>query len=489
MTSPDQLPEQKIRRRCGARLLLSWTAACFLASGLAVTYAGSRVVIPKPTDPLAATPPAPSVDPSVLNIPVIVSAQDVIPVVIDAFPDVVTNEGDWRDGPPIQGQPPYQWQYRLHRGPVQVSFGDRLLETKFPDVRYRVGVRDKRPGSQIEDAICGYGQDPPRRLSLTARSQLRWTDEWTVRASTSFLQPAFQDPCRQAGSGPDVTTIVKTEVESRLPVLARRLDDRIREHSERRRAMEKTWRQLQEPAELAPDLWLRLRPGAVQAGPFMGNGDQQIRTSVTVELEPVIVSGPKPPAENGPVPPLQLAPAASDGFHLAVPITADYVWINGRLKDQLVGQTIPMSLGEPVRITSAELYGSGRNLIIALGVTGGVDGMLYASGKPVLDASTNILRFDQFDFTMETRNVLVRAAQRMMRGVILDAIEPQTRIDLSEQIDTLRSRLGKALSREIQPGARLEGSITRLEPRGIYPVTGGVEIQVIAHGTLELRVQ
>jgi hypothetical protein len=148
-----------------------------------------------------------------------------------------------------------------------------------------------------------------------------------------------------------------------------------------------------------------------------------------------------------------------------------------------------MSMGEPVTITSAELYGSGRNLIIALGVTGGVDGMLYATGKPVLDASTKILRFDEFDFTMETRNVLVRAAQRMLRGVILDAIEPQTRIDLSEQLDTLRHRLGMALSREIQPGARLDGSITGLEPRGIYPVTSGVEIQIVAHGTLELRVQ
>jgi len=460
-----------------------------LASDPALSFADSRIDIPRPSDAVAAPPAAPRLGSSILNIPVTVSLDELLTVADEAFPEVVTNEGDWRDGPLMEGQPPFQWQYRLHRGTLEVKVTDNQLETILPDVRYRIGVRAGKPGEETEDSICGYKPDQPRHLSLRARSQLRWTDSWTVRATTTFDQPVFPDPCNSTAAGADVTAIVTTAVQSRLPVVAKRMDDRIQERSERRRGIERTWRKLQEPAELAPDLWLTLRPGAVEAAPITGSPDQRIRTSVNVVLDPVVMSGPKPPPDEGQIPALQLATTVPDGFHLAVPVIADYPWINSRLQRQLVGQTIPMSIGSPVTITSAQLYGSGSNLIVALGVEGGVNGMLYATGRPELDPATHILRFEEFDFTMDTKNILVRAANWMLRDRILEAIEPQTRIDLSEQIRALRRGLGNAMRREILPGAWLDGTVTTLEPRGIYPVQGGIEVQLVAEGAMELRLQ
>lgn len=475
--------------RHSADAIMRFAIFVMLALGPTVSFAGNRIDIPKPTDAVSAPPAAPEVGPSILNIPVTVSLEELLTVADEAFPEVVTNEGEWRDGPPIEGQPPFQWQYRLHRGTLEVKVTDNQLETNLPDVRYRIGVRASKPGGESEDSTCGYKPDQPRHLSLRALSQLRWTDSWTVRATTVFDEPVFPDPCNSAAAGADVTAIVTTTVQSRLPVVAKRMDDRIQERSERRRGIERTWRKLQEPAELAPDLWLSLRPGAVEAAPITGSADQRIRTSVNVVLDPIVMSGPKPPPEEGQIPALKLATTLPDGFHLAVPVMADYPWINSRLHQQLVGQTIPMSIGSPVTITSAQLYGSGSNLIVALGVEGGVDGMLYATGRPVIDPATHILRFEQFDFTMDTKNILVRAANWMLRDRILEAIEPQTRIDLSGQIGALRRGLGNAMRREILPGTWLDGTVAKLEPRGIYPIQGGIEVQLVAEGTMELRLQ
>jgi len=442
--------------------------------------------IPKPTDRLAPPPPPPDVGTSVLSIPAKVSLQELLLIAADSFPEVITNEGEWHEGPSIQGQPPFQWQYRLHRGPAQVQIENNDLEAVFPEIRYRIGVRAVKPSGEIEDSICGYKPDEPRHMSVKGRSHLQWADDWTVRSTTKFEEPVFPDPCASTAAGADVSAIVKTTVASRLPVLAKKIDDRIQEGSQRRRGVEKAWRTLLAPTELAPELWLNLRPGKIEAGPIMGNGEQQVVASLNLLLEPIVTSGAMPPVSERPLPPLHLTPSPRDGFHLAVPMMVDYDWINVRLRRQLVGQEIPMSIGDPVFVTSARLYGSGANLILAMGVTGSVKGTLYAAGKPVIDPGTRVLRFDGFDFTMDTRNVLVRTANWLLRDRILETIEPQTRIDLSEQMASVRGALDKALRREVLPGAWLNGSISKFEPKGIYPIEGGVEAQVVADGTMEL---
>lgn len=442
--------------------------------------------IPKPTDRLAPPPPPPNVGPSVLSIPAKVSLQELLLIAADSFPEVMENEGAWHEGPSIAGQPPFQWQYRLHRGPVQVQIENNRLEAVFPDIRYRIGVRAVKPSGEIEDSICGYKPDEPRHMSIKGRSDLQWTDDWTVRSKTTFDEPVFSDPCASTAAGADVSAIVKAAVQSRLPVLAKKIDDRIQEGSQRRRGVEKAWRTLLEPSELAPELWLNLRPGKIQAGPIMGNGDQQVVASLNLLLEPIVTTGAMPSFEERPLPPLQLAASGPDGFHLAIPMMVDYDWINVRLRRQLVGQEIPMSVGDPVFITSARLYGSGANLILAMGVKGSVKGTLYAGGKPVIDSSTHVLRFDGFDFTMDTRNILVRTANWLLRDNILETIEPQTRVDLSGQMASMRRALDKALHREVLPGAWLNGAVSKLEPKGIYPIEGGVEAQVVADGTIEL---
>jgi hypothetical protein len=172
-----------------------------------------------------------------------------------------------------------------------------------------------------------------------------------------------------------------------------------------------------------------------------------------------------------------------------VPILAEYSAINRLLEQRLVGNEIPSSVGDPLKIVSARLYGSGANLILELGITGGINGTLYAIGTPVLDTDTNTLRFEQFNFTVETKNVLLKAVNWVGHEDILARLEPETRIDLSEQVGTLRRQLSGALTRQLTPDMWLEGSVTGLQPQVIYPVPGGVEIQVIADGSLQLSVR
>jgi hypothetical protein len=97
-----------------------------------------------------------------------------------------------------------------------------------------------------------------------------------------------------------------------------------------------------------------------------------------------------------------------------------------------------------------------------------------------------VLRFERFDYTVDTKNRVVQSADSAFHQGFLARIEPETRIDLSDRIEELRLRLSSLLTREVDSGLWLEGTVNRLEVRGIYPVSNGVEVQIVADGYLNL---
>ena len=358
----------------------------------------------------------------------------------------------------------------------------------FDHVRYRIWAR-RNQGEGFVEARCGHGDDPPKRLNLAARSALSWSDRWRLQTQTTFDDPVFVEPCGLTGLDLDATPVLKAVLQPRLAALAQNIDRIVRERTEAKQRAEMVWQKLQEPIEFAPNQWLEFRPRDARVSPITSNGTLVLQTSVNLVMAPKIVKGSKPDTVAIPLPPLQLAPLRLEGFHLALPIIVDYERINQRLEQEMVGQEVQTPLGDRVKVEGVQLYGSGDRLILALRLSGGVNGTVYATGTPVFDEGLGILKFVDLDFTVETRNVLVRSANWMFHQDILSSLRSQAFIDLSGQLQTLRSRLTTALTRDLGPKAKLEGEVMTLRPRGVYPTAGGVEVHIIADGSMWLELR
>ncbi|HJT19866.1 MAG TPA: DUF4403 family protein [Nitrospira sp.] len=467
-----------IRAVSAVLLMTCWIAGC----------GGQQIEIPRPTDTLVPPPAPPSVEPSVVNLEVGVPLNELVAVADGAVAQSSGKEDSWQDGGTLPDQRTLQYQYWVVRGPLNVTSSEDRLVSDFPSLQYRLALRMAVSDGMTLEGRCGYGNDPPKRVRLIARSRLSWTDRWTVKSDTTFDPPQFRDACLLTGLNTDATPIVRSIMEARLPSLAAAIDAKVKERSESRARAQKVWAQLQRPRELGQDRWLLLNPQDAQVSPILADG-QLIRTSINLILQPQIRSGPAPAAQDRPLPPLRLSPTSFEGFHLVVPVFAEYAAINRRMEQRLVGQRYKPPIGDAVEITSAQLYGSGEHLIVELGVTGGMNGKLYATGKPVYDRQTRILRFEQFNYTTDTRNVVVHSADALFHQDFLARIEPETRIDLSDRMDNLRSRLSSLLTQEVEPGVWLKGTVTTLDALGVYPVPGGVEVQVVADGVMHLSVR
>ncbi|MBS0171176.1 MAG: DUF4403 family protein [Nitrospira sp.] len=456
-------------------LLASWTIGC----------GGSHIAIPRPTDALDPPPAPPPVAPSTVNLTVTIPLVELAAAADEAMPMSTGQERVWQAGVRSSDQEALQYQYWVVRGPLNLRVTRDQLLSEFTEMQYRLALKMTSPGGMVLEGRCGYGEDPPKHMRLVTRTSFSWTEQWTLRTDTAFDPPEFRDSCRLAGLNADVTPIVRAIVEARLPALAAAIDKKAKERSETKQRAQKIWSWLQQPFDLGRDRWLMLNPQHAQASPIVSKGSD-IRTSVDLVLKPQVHVGAKPSAEHRSLEPLRIAPAASDGFHLVIPVVAEYEVINRRLQERVVGQVFDSPVGEPLKISSAHLYGSGAQLIIELGVTGAMNGTLYATGQPVYDEEMRLLRFEHFDYTADTRNVVVRSADALFHRKILARIEPETRIDLSDRIDELRNRLASLLTREVEPGWWLEATVSRLNALGIYPVSGGVEVQIEADGVIEI---
>lgn len=423
-----------------------------------------------------------------MNLEVRLPAEGLATAIDEGFPQVAALEDDWKDAATLVEREDIRFLYRIVRGSFRYRMDRDHFAVWFDHIRYRVWAR-KTEGEGFVEGRCGHGDDPPKRLNLASRSALTWSDRWRLQSQTTFEEPVFVEPCRLAGLDLDATPFLRAVLQPRLAALGHTIDRIVRERTEAKKRAETVWQKLQEPYELAPDQWLMLHPREARVSPITSNGTLVVQTSVNLVMEPRIVNGRKPSEAAIPLPALQLSPLKLEGFHFALPITVDYGRINRRLEQDMVGQEFRTPLGDTVKVDGVQLYGSGDRLILALRVSGGVNGTLYTTGTPMFDERRGVLRFTDLDFTVDTRNVLLRSANQIFHENILSSLRSEAFIDLSGQLQTLRSRLAAALTRELGPDARLEGEVLSLRPRGIYPTAGGVEVHMIAEGSMwvELR--
>lgn len=463
-----------------------------VASGLfipVILHAGTDLVIPKPADVLLPPPAPPTLEPSVVNLKIGKTIREMKEAVESSIPIHHRHEEQWTPGKRQLNGAPFEYQYYLWRGPIQFKVDGNRLITEFPDIRYRVRVRLKEESGEVRIAECGYGPDAHIRMSLNASSEVRWSDDWVVHTSTRFGTPQFKEPCRLQPIELDVTEMIGDWFNKHLPALASSIDQTFLQHAEARKRAQIVWEKFQEPMELRQNSWLTYRPKNPRAGPLTIARDQSIHTVVSMIFDPMITFGDAPKVDSISLPKLEIGQPAQDGFHLAVPIVVPYEELNKVLAKEMVGQEIIPPIGSSIRITAVRAYGSGNKLISEVTLSGGMNGKLYLQGNAAIAPDGRTLELRNFDFTVDTSNILVKFTNRIMYDTIREKVAQNTRIDVGDRIEVLRRQVERQMNRELSPGVWIQGAVTKLSPLGIYPIPGGLEAQLVIDGTLDLIIQ
>jgi len=86
-------------------------------------------------------------------------------------------------------------------------------------------------------------------------------------------------------------------------------------------------------------------------------------------------------------------------------------------------------------VEGVSLWHKDSKIIIALDMSGSINGTIYLSGIPNYNAITKEIYFDQMDYVLNTKGLLTKTANWLMQGTILRKIQENCRYSIKENLD------------------------------------------------------
>ena len=86
-------------------------------------------------------------------------------------------------------------------------------------------------------------------------------------------------------------------------------------------------------------------------------------------------------------------------------------------------------------VQKVDLWAKDGKMIIALDMTGSINGSIYLSGVPMYNAITKEIYFEQMDYVLNSKGILTKTANWLLQGVILKKIEESCHYSIKENLD------------------------------------------------------
>ncbi len=97
-------------------------------------------------------------------------------------------------------------------------------------------------------------------------------------------------------------------------------------------------------------------------------------------------------------------------------------------------------------VQNVDMWPRDSKIIIALNMTGSINGTIYLSGIPNYNAITKEIYFDQMDYVLNTKGILTKTANWLLQGVILKKIQENCRYSIKGNLEEGKKNLLPYLS-------------------------------------------
>lgn len=386
----------------------------------------------------------------------------------------------------FEGKKGEAWHLRVERtGPVHIKYANRQVSFSAPlQVWYTnpIGLKKNRK----RRPLCA--------LSVNFVSPLGISSNWRLTTRSRFEDYKWieQPTVKLLGVKIGVTKLAESILNKRKGEIEAAIDKAV--HGELRldKHVSKVWRDIQKPLRIAKkpeEIWIIPKPFSVAAAPVYGN-KKQITVPLQIAFRVDTKIGPKPDSiELERLPRLLKRATTPETARLQVRAFIPYDDINRVLANALTKQKLQL-IGGKIKIKDAEVYGSGRSLIMKTEVAGAVNGTLYFHGQPVYDTLTNTLRIKYLDFDVDTKERLFATADWLLHDNLRDTLQSVVVVPLRHQIDEIPEKIEMAFARG-KAGQKTDLNIDafRLVPERLVVRPEGVQVLIKVDSKVAVKVK
>jgi hypothetical protein len=149
----------------------------------------------------------------------------------------------------------------------------------------------------------------------------------------------------------------------------------------------------------------------------------------------------------------------ADKFTASLMVVSPYLQISQIITKNFEGQEF-VSGNKKVTVQKVNLWHKNGKMIIALDLSGSVNGMIYLSGIPTYDEQKSVIYFEDLDYILDTKNSLLKTANWLAQGVILKKIKENTQYSIKKDVENAQKQLSNYLSNfSPAPGVFINGKL------------------------------
>lgn len=142
-----------------------------------------------------------------------------------------------------------------------------------------------------------------------------------------------------------------------------------------------------------------------------------------------------------------------------------------------------------VTVNEVALWHKSGKVVIALGLTGSINGTIYLTGLPAYNEQTQEIYFDQLDYALDTKNKMLRAANWLAQGLILKKIREACTYSIKNNLEEGKKSMLPYLSNyEPLPGVFINGKLNDVKFYKIQITNKAIIALLKADGTLKVDV-
>lgn len=131
-----------------------------------------------------------------------------------------------------------------------------------------------------------------------------------------------------------------------------------------------------------------------------------------------------------------LKPVASmpDKFQISLAVVSTYESASKVITKNFQGQEFT-SGGRKVVVHKVDLWQRDGKMIVALTLSGSINGTIYLTGIPNYNAVTKEIYFDQMDYVLTTKSILMKSANWLVQGTVLRKIQENCRYSILKNLE------------------------------------------------------
>lgn len=293
-----------------------------------------------------------------------------------------------------------------------------------------------------------------------------------------------------AGKDIPITYIVNPALKLFKKDIEKSIDDAIKNALNFKPNVLDALEQISNPVEMSTEYntWLRMVPEELYAtNALIKNNAIKMEMGLKCNIETIIGQKPEKQFDKSKIA-LKTVTSMPDKITANIVVISTYADVTKLILQNFQGQ----EFGEgkkKVMVKNVELWHKEGKMVIALELSGTINGTIYLTGLPQYNDATKEIYFDQLQYVLDTKNKLVKSANWLLSGLVLNKIKESCRYSMQPNLEEGKKQmLGYTKNYSPMPGVFINGNINDIAFKKIQLTNKAIVAFLTISGKLSVSI-